>query len=71
MKLIRIVLIALFAISGQVVFAQNSTVKGVITDDFNNFVEGAKIALEGTTLEAFSNREGVFEIQNVPSAKRI
>src|SRR5688572_2565222 len=66
MKLFKFLLIAFFAMTGHYLYAQNSIVKGVITDDFNNFVEGAKIALDGTTLEAFSNNKGIFEIKDVP-----
>ncbi|MDQ3051993.1 MAG: TonB-dependent receptor [Bacteroidota bacterium] len=66
MKIIRLVLIAAFALAGQLSFAQNSVIKGIITDDLNNFVEGAKVVLEGTTYEATTNNNGAFEIKDVP-----
>lgn len=59
-------LIAAFVFAGQLSFAQNSTVKGIITDDLNNFIEGAKITLEGTTYESASDSKGVFEMKDVP-----
>ena len=66
MKIIRIVLIAVFVFAGQLTFAQNSVIKGIITDDLNNFVEGAKITLQGTSYEGTSDSKGVFEIKDVP-----
>jgi len=66
MKIIRLFLIAAFVFAGQLSFAQNSTIKGIITDDLNNFVEGAKITLEGTTFEAVSDLKGAFEFKDVP-----
>ncbi len=47
-------------------FAQNATVKGTITDDLNNFLEGATVSLSGTTLETKTNDKGAFELKEVP-----
>ncbi len=46
--------------------AQSSKITGTITDDLNNFVEGARVLLSGTELTTLSNDKGVFELQNVP-----
>ncbi len=66
MKIIRILLLTAFALAGQLSFAQNSFVKGIVTDDLNNFVEGAKVSLQGTAFETITDNKGFFEIKNVP-----
>ncbi|MBL0341483.1 MAG: carboxypeptidase-like regulatory domain-containing protein [Bacteroidetes bacterium] len=66
MKILRLLLIAMFSIVSGVVMAQNATVKGTVTDDLNNFVEGAKIVLKGTSMSAVSDANGVFELKEVP-----
>jgi hypothetical protein len=47
-------------------FAQNAKVKGIITDDLNNFVEGAVVSLKGTTYTATTDKNGLFQMENVP-----
>lgn len=55
-----------FVIAGHCAMAQNSIIKGVVTDDLNNFVDGAVVSLKGTSYSATTDSKGVFEIANVP-----
>ncbi len=69
MKRLRLFLVVLLTLSGQHLFAQQGAVKGIITDDYNNFVEGAKISLSGNSLQSVTDEKGVFEIKDVPFGK--
>jgi hypothetical protein len=46
-------------------FAQTATVKGVLTDDLNNFIGGATVQLSGTSWSVITGETGTFELSNV------
>ena len=46
--------------------AQNSKVKGVVTDDLNQFVANAQVTLSGTTFTSKTDAAGAFELSEVP-----
>ena len=66
MKILRILLVITFGLFSNLIVAQNSVISGTITDDLNNFVEGAKVSLSGTAFTTTSNANGFFEIPEVP-----
>jgi len=66
MKITRLLFLAIFGLVSNLAIAQNATVTGIITDDLNNFVEGAKVTLSGTSFSTITNDKGVFEIKDVP-----
>ncbi|MBK8414061.1 MAG: TonB-dependent receptor [Bacteroidetes bacterium] len=66
MNIFRFVLTIALVVVSHCTFAQNAKVKGIITDDLNNFVEGAVVSLKGTTYTATTDKNGLFQMENVP-----
>jgi hypothetical protein len=66
MKIIRLFLLVVFTATTLSSLAQNSKVKGVVTDDLNQFVANAQVTLTGTTFTAKTDASGAFEIADVP-----
>lgn len=66
MNIFRFVLTIALVVVSHCTFAQNAKVKGIITDDLNNFVEGAVVSLKGTSYTATTDKNGVFQIESVP-----
>lgn len=66
MNIFRFVLTIALVVVSHCTFAQNAKVKGIITDDLNNFVEGAVVSLKGTTYSATTDKNGLFQMENVP-----
>ena len=46
--------------------AQNSKVRGIVTDDLNQFVVNAQVTLAGTTFTSKTDASGAFELSDVP-----
>ncbi|MFN9597342.1 MAG: carboxypeptidase-like regulatory domain-containing protein [Bacteroidota bacterium] len=68
LKITRLLAVVFMLCFSQHLFAQQSaTIKGIVTDDLNNFVESAKITLKGTSFSATSGQDGSFEIKDVPN----
>lgn len=61
----RAVWCTLFFFFAMCAFAQQLTVKGVVTDSKGETVIGASVLVEGTTNGSITDLDGAFEISNV------
>lgn len=66
MKIIRLLLWAALLTASSSAIAQKSNVKGIVTDDLNQFISNAQISLAGTSFSTLSDTEGKFELKDVP-----
>ena len=60
-------LIFLFALSGNSIFSQTSTIIGTVTDQEGKPLEFINIGIEGTTKGTSTNEEGKYKIENINS----
>ena len=56
---------AIFLIFSVFTFAQNATIKGIVTDTEGNPIFNAMVTLEGKNLGSTSSESGSFEIKNI------
>jgi TonB-dependent starch-binding outer membrane protein SusC len=58
----KIFLFLLFALIGQIIYAQNNTLKGTITDAGGNPIPGASVLVKGTKIGTTANASGSFSL---------
>src|SRR5690349_18305062 len=66
MKKSYLCLFLFFILSGTKLFAQNATIRGLITDEYNNPVANVKVVLAGTAFETTTEANGSFHFDAIP-----
>jgi hypothetical protein len=66
----RIILLFSLMLSFTVLFAQQKSVTGKVTDDNNDPVPGANVVVKGTTTGAVTDMDGNFKI-SVPASSKV
>ena len=49
--------------------AQTGTIRGIVKDEAGQVISKAKVKIQGTSLETFTDSNGAYEINNVPFGK--
>lgn len=62
-------LLLIFNLTTTIIFAQNGSVRGVITTEAGQALPGVNVILWGTTIGSTTQADGKFEIKNVPEGK--
>lgn len=62
----KLFLVLTVLLAPAIAHAQNATIRGIITDDYNNPVGNAKVVLAGTAFETVTDPTGVFTFSEVP-----
>jgi TonB-dependent starch-binding outer membrane protein SusC len=63
---IKIILLGIFVLFGQIILAQNINVKGTVTDNGGNPIPGSSIVVKGSSIGTTANASGNYSI-NAPS----
>ena len=61
---------ALMLFISNIIYAQNTTVHGIITDELKNPIPGANVSIEGTTNGTLSDTDGKFSLK-IPSENSV
>ncbi|HNW52461.1 MAG TPA: SusC/RagA family TonB-linked outer membrane protein, partial [Prolixibacteraceae bacterium] len=61
---------ALMLFISNIIYAQNTTVHGIITDELKNPIPGANVSIEGTTNGTLSDNDGKFSLK-IPSENSV
>ena len=61
------IVILILVFNSQILLCQNSSISGMITDSANNaLLIGANVILQGTSLGAATDKDGMYSIKNIP-----